>query len=269
MTYKEANNFYQMDEKKYYITKNIEFIEWISREVKNGYNCSLTYEQMQKLVDFLVDWYEIKYPNHYFDLKCGIYDDTIKDNQELSKNMNFEAFLYRLPLDILQLFRNHYVRYITIPYKENKERTVPYLLLFFDPVKGIVTNKMELEDLGLDNIQDLTMENLYNILRKKYKDLDTSEIKKCLNNRIVNFELLRKLLELSSLKMLYSNNTIPHYGYDRAKIFIDEFNEYLDNLNLDTFELDSIMQKDYSNTINETNISSNNTRIFLKRLRSR
>ena len=59
-------------------------------------------------------------------------------------------------------------------------------------------------------------------------------------------ELRHRILQLVALKLLYSRNTIPERGYERAKRFINEFNKELD-VKLTTKQIDEIVNKDYSN----------------------
>ena len=51
---------------------------------------------------------------------------------------------------------------------------------------------------------------------------------------------------MTTLKLIYSRNTIPEYGYERAKKLINEFNRKL-NINIKTNRIDEIINKDYSN----------------------
>ena len=57
----------------------------------------------------------------------------------------------------------------------------------------------------------------------------------------------KKILELTALKMLYSENTLPIYAYPRIKYFIKEFNETYD-IDLDCQRIDEIMNIDYQTT---------------------
>ena len=59
-------------------------------------------------------------------------------------------------------------------------------------------------------------------------------------------ELRHRILQLVALKLLYSRNTIPERGYERAKRFINEFNKKLD-LTLSTEQIDEIINRDYTN----------------------
>lgn len=59
-------------------------------------------------------------------------------------------------------------------------------------------------------------------------------------------ELRHRILQSVALKLLYSRNTIPERGYERAKRFINEFNKKL-GLELSTEQIDEIIHRDYTN----------------------
>ena len=59
-------------------------------------------------------------------------------------------------------------------------------------------------------------------------------------------ELRHRILQSVALKLLYSRNTIPERGYERAKRFINEFNKKL-GLELSTEQIDETIHRDYTN----------------------
>jgi len=95
---------------------------------------------------------------------------------------------------------------------------------------------------------DMTLDELLEIFEKEQKrNWDYTNLKESVYNHNVDLELRKRMLELASLKLLYSKNTIPERGYVRAQRFISEFNKHIPNLNLSTNKIDGIMQMDYSN----------------------
>ena len=62
MTITEAKRFYEKDTKDYQIEKNKDFLTWLKTSIKNGYHCFMKTEELQELIDSVVNWYEIKYP---------------------------------------------------------------------------------------------------------------------------------------------------------------------------------------------------------------
>lgn len=77
-------------------------------------------------------------------------------------------------------------------------------------------------------------------------EADYSELTNVVLTHKANIKLRNMVLKLIPLYMIYSKNTLPEYGYIRAKSFIRMFNKEYD-LNMDTEEIDEIMSRDYSN----------------------
>ena len=89
----------------------------------------------------------------------------------------------------------------------------------------------------------INLEELLTIFKAKYSsEFDFKELEKCIYYHEMDKELRKRILELVALKLLYSPNTLPKYGYKRAKRFINEFNQKL-NLNLSSEKIDEIMTK--------------------------
>lgn len=271
MTIKEVDNFYLCDKKEYDIENNKEFISWLNNKINKGYYCSMTTDNIKEMIDFLVNWYETKYPNRYFDNQNGIYDKTVKDNKSLCDNMDFNALLYRLSSQALYLIKNKYPRYLIISFINDSKYHMPYISLFIIPETGIITNKHELAECGIDvslyDKDDLTLENLLIILKNGNYNLNIDGIEKSLENRIFNRELLIKILEFASIKLLYSKNTIPDYGYERAKLFIHEFSSHIKDINFDTTKIDLLMNYDYQNMVfnKESSNLDRKTKFLIKR----
>lgn len=94
------------------------------------------------------------------------------------------------------------------------------------------------------------MEELLKVFEKKYYDeFDCAELRKCIYDHNCTIKLRNVILQLVALKLLYSDNTTPKRGYERAKRFINEFNENFD-LNLSTNEIDELITRSYSNEKN-------------------
>ena len=122
---------------------------------------------------------------------------------------------------------------------------VPYFLLRADHLTGKVLVDYNLDEY-LDDNKDIYLDGLLDVLSEKYADeLDFSELKVCINDHKCDMELRNRVLQLVALKLLYSRNTTPERGYERAKRFIGEFNKKM-GLNLTTDEIDDIINRDYS-----------------------
>lgn len=103
MTIAEAEKFYKQDTKKYDIKKNKELLTWLRKAIKNGYHSYIDIEDLQKLIDNITDWYEIKYPElakEFYEGALGVY---FSDMETLSGVMDIKQLVYRLPKKQLSL----------------------------------------------------------------------------------------------------------------------------------------------------------------------
>ena len=136
-------------------------------------------------------------------------------------------------------------------HRKNKEEyeplleEYPYFLLRADYMTGEVSNDYGLDEF-LNGEEDLNLDELLSIFNEKYTDeLEFTELKESVYNHNCDLELRHRVLQLAALKLLYSRNTIPERGYERAKRFINEFNEKL-ALTLSTEQIDEIINRDYT-----------------------
>ena len=97
MTIAQSEKFYEQDTKKYNISKNKELLSWLNNIKKNGYHQFIDTEHLQQLIDNITTWYEIKYPERELELYEGTKYINFEDIKPLSKEMDIEQLLYRLP----------------------------------------------------------------------------------------------------------------------------------------------------------------------------
>lgn len=71
MTIAQAKRFWKQDAKKYNISKNKEFLIWLKEKIKNGYHSFIDIKQLQELIDNIVSWYEMKYPEREMEFYEG------------------------------------------------------------------------------------------------------------------------------------------------------------------------------------------------------
>jgi len=264
MTIKEANNFYKQDEMKYEVATNKEFIKWYNNLIWDGYKPYMTTTNIQELIDKLVIWYEIKYPEKDFQKNEGITYPNFENIESLSKVMTIDELLYRLSNKEASIFKCNYrsgsggvyhneelgkdvsCTYIGFDRKMNDDKRPLYYTdvynFIIDSETGKIINSSSLPD-GYD-YDNFTILDLYNTLKDVWI-LNLKNVLKCIKNHEYDILLRNKILELTALKLLYSESTTPEHGYKRARIFISEFNQEL-NIKLDTSEMDLIMMEDYS-----------------------
>lgn len=270
MTSIQAKEFYEQDEKKYDIKRNKELLIWLSNIIKKGYHSFVDIDELQKLIDNITYWYEIKYPEREMEYYEGIKSFEYKDIEPLSKAMNLRQLMYRLPNNQKFLMECDYrsvVEGIKSVYDNNNQVIAEeteisikiieknkifesynkphWFLIHANAKSGQVTYSFNLKEYV--NINEISLEELLKIFKEKYSDiLDYSELESCILDHNYDIELRNKVLQLVALNLLYSNRTIPERGYLRALKFIDEFNKEM-NLELITDEIDEIIDRDYAN----------------------
>ena len=272
MTITEAKRFYEKDTKDYEIEKNKDFLTWLKTSIKNGYHCFMKTEELQELIDSVVNWYEIKYPERELEYFEGTRHLGFQDIRRISDVMDIRQLLFRLPHNQLCLMECGYrakgwgqypiyengkeidlkVQIFMKINKKNKEECNPwydettYFLLHADYMTGEVSNYYELEDY-IDNEENISLDELLSVFNEKYSnELDFTELTESVYDHNCDMELRDRILQLVALKLLYSRNTIPERGYERAKRFINEFNKKL-GLTLSAEQIDEIIHRDYTN----------------------
>ena len=272
MTIAEAERFYEKDTKDYEIEKNKDFLTWLKISIKSGYHCFIKGEELQELIDSVVNWYEIKYPERELEYFEGTRHLGFQGIRRISDVMDIRQLLFRLPHNQLCLMECGYrakgwgqypiyengkeidlkVQIFMKINKKNKEECNPwyggttYFLLQADYMTGEVLNYYELEDY-IDNEENISLDELLSVFNEKYSnELDFTELTESVYDHNCDMELRDRILQLVALKLLYSRNTIPERGYERAKRFINEFNKKL-GLTLSTEEIDRIIHRDYTN----------------------
>ena len=272
MTIVQAERFYEQDKKDYEIEKNKDFLTWLKTSIKNGYHCFMKTEELQELIDSVVNWYEIKYPERELEYFEGTRHMAFQDIRRISDVMDIRQLLFRLPHNQLCLMECGYrakgwgqhliyengkeigweAQIFMRISRKNKEESdswlgkAPYFLLHADHMTGEVSNNYELEEY-LDSEENLNLDELLSIFKEKYTDeLDFTELTESVYDHNCDMELRHRILQLVALKLLYSRNTIPERGYERAKRFINEFNKKL-GFALSTEQIDEIIHRDYTN----------------------
>ncbi len=270
MTIVQAEKFYEQDAKDYELENNREFLNWLNERIDEGYHSFMSVEGLQNLIDKIANWYEIKYPEKELEYMEGIRYNKFQDITPLSDVMDINQLFYRLSHFQLNLMECAYraTGWGQQPVYENGKEVdwkaqvfmrinkkgiaefspgkTPYFLLRADCMTGEVAPNLETDDY-LDREEKVTLEELLTHFSENFSDeLDFTELKNCVYDHQIDMELRNRVLQLVALKLLYSKNTTPERGYERAKRFIDEFNEQVE-LDLSTEEMDEIMYRDYTN----------------------
>lgn len=249
MTIDEVRKFYDCDEKKYFIAGNKELLSWIKENLKQDYALFLSTQDMQDFVDNLTYWYNLKYPDREMAFYEGTKDEDFKNVKPLSQAMDFNQLRYHLSkqnLFILDaLYRSSCLGVRNVYDKNNQvigTKKVVCLqidkkeeLSYFEPHSFLITADCDTGkvcDMAFlkENIKDkdITLDELLLILERDYSEqLSFPDVKKCVYNHSCDVTLRNYLLQLVALKLLYSLNTTPERGYERAQRFLKEMNKKL------------------------------------------
>ncbi len=243
----EIQNFYEMDTKEYDIDQNQEFLALF--EIFRNYDRDFNKEKIKHFMEKIVCFYEFKYPNEMFN---GTSQDSeeYKRMLEITKLMDVKQLEFRIHHDAKGVLINDYWDYFKIEIKRD-ETKYPYRNkeeYYFRVKEGIVKSNFPSfkKEIAFEN-EKTTPEEFYSILEQSDKVMDYSELKRILEAKHYTNLMKKKILELTALKMLYSENTLPIYAYPRIKYFIKEFNETYD-IDLDCQRIDEIMNIDYQTT---------------------
>jgi len=259
MTTKEKN--YSIFNKQYeLLEKKKEFQLWLKEEKEQGYSCSYHTKDLQKLLEFLSCWYEIKYPENDFNSDKNSRFDTISS---IAPAMDINQLLYRLPSEFLTILECPYrCKNLCIEKQYNDQITFSYLTLigislkhathlphqFFvraDPKTGKII-RIDNNPFLIAPKQNFTLEQLLNHLQNKpNNNLDYSDLSTVIKQHQMDIELRKKVLLLAAFELLYSENTTLESGYKRAQYMTQEFNEYIPDLQL-SFEKQN--EKSHSRT---------------------
>ena len=206
---------------------------------------------MQTLINYLTNWYEIKYPERELEYYEGIRYTNFEDVKKISGSMDIKQLMYRLPRKQLSLieccyracgwgqqpiyeedkivgWKSHIFMKITrddIYENDVWNEKLPYFFVNADPKTGIVEVNSDLEEFT--DKKNISLDELYALFSSHYsEELDYKELRECLYDRNCDLTLRYKILQLVALSLLYSKNTTPERGYERAKRFINEFNRF-------------------------------------------
>ena len=130
MTIEEARNFYIQDNKLYELNTNQDFLNYLDTITKLGYN-DLELEELQELINYIVNWYEIKYPDKELAYYNGIKDSNFLDIKSISQVMNIKQLLYRLTPKQVGLIEGKYYANGSYQIKEqdNTYKTITVIIL--------------------------------------------------------------------------------------------------------------------------------------------
>lgn len=250
----DMEKFYTEDLERYNISKNVNFLIWKKFIIKkNNYIEFIDNKELQDLIDRIATWYELKYPE----------SNILAEEENIyptCESFSFEQLKYRLSYNQFKLLQCPYRElanvvinspmdnvnfkiYISLPAKD--ENNEDFIILADKATGKVIIRENSILSKYVKK-HSILIDDLYDILIKENVKFDNKALLQAINLNKLDKELRNKVLNLAALKLLYSKNTTPYAGYERARKFIDEFNNNVDELNLSTNEIDNIIAKDYS-----------------------
>lgn len=250
MTGLEIDNFYKLDDKRYILEENKEFLKWYRDMLKNEFHPILDLKQMQKLINSIVLFFEFKYPDS---MLCDTMYSVSLGNEfmkcrDISEKLGMEQLKYRLKRDYVQFLDCSYRNYLFLHKFRNDlcELSIVDIEVHSDGslkknnLQELNDNKFLSDIKGIETIEDLLLR-----FQEEEANVDYSELKRVVLFHRNSVALRNKILQLIPFALVYSSNTLPKMGYKRAKSFMRMFHQEY-GIDFDYDELDEIMNRDYS-----------------------
>lgn len=240
--------------KRYILEEKNKLLNWIKKGLKNGCNVYSNIDDIEELIDIIVNWYKCKYPNNIIEMSessCGDklgrlfpQEDRFRKLDKLSSNMGYTELMFRIP--------KHLHPIIECWYKGNETDNVSAEIKFYTKYTlNVVTKKISIDKYDgcildnrfllnneCDNLLNFDCSTIEEFINKNENNQNFSleELDRMVATHEYDLETRNKIFNLIVLKLFYSDKIYSdkdiRYGYIRAKMFIEEFNKYIYNLNL-------------------------------------
>jgi hypothetical protein len=264
-------------------------VDYITQYKNEGYNIYSDISEIKKLIDFIVNWYEIKYPDNIIEMSKEAYISVRKSvlymimpihetrrTESLSKYMDYYQLMLRLPESMHRILECWYKGNdhdgnskfgTSIGLKDSLvEHNIPIDASVYygelDITKSILLDKyMKITCSSIDELVD------ENNLSKNvdYTEIDFSDPIKVVKTHNIDLEIRNKILNIIILK-LFQTSSSKINGYIRAKQFIDEFNKYIYNLNLSSDIIDSYIKEMFDESFDIQTVENNNDEYIIENI---
>ena len=172
MTITEVEEFYNQDQRKYEVVHNRKLLNWLKKKIKNGYDSFVEIECLQELIDSIVSWYEIKYPEREMEFYEGITHTDFEKMETFcesltklsTKDILSSPDFMTIWNDFLSWLQNYSCIEICTWSKSDKkflartlkeyESQIPYKLEFKDIQPIISANVMGKQTIGLGKVKE-------------------------------------------------------------------------------------------------------------------
>lgn len=239
-------------------------VAYIDQYQKAGYNVYSDISEISKLIDFIANWYEVKYPDNVIDMSIECYKQEVgngmyfhlaeppyalRKTENLSEYMDYYQLMLRLPRSMHKVIECWYKGNMSarssshimtsISLKESLVENVTHLLV--SEIDGYLDlNSTQFLKTNCATIDELIDKNKY-YNEEEFLNLDLSDPIKIVETHNIDLEIRNRIFNIIILK-LFESSPDKNVGYIRAKLFINEFNKYIYNLNLDSKIIDEEME---------------------------
>lgn len=210
------------------LSNDKEFLKFIKKEIKNGYQLELTLKEIDNLVNKVLIWYEFKYPIRYF-----IDKEFAENNINFKNKMTIEELLLRLNYEERQILKCDYTSTGggTRPiYNENGIvdfrpelffRINKFNFINFDPETGLIYDDAFSRLYTKEPYNIETIAELYRYLvNKNDKNIDFKELERIIKDKQIDKQIREYVIK-------YIEINIMQDSIDRAFLFKKEINEYI------------------------------------------
>ncbi len=251
MTIAEAKRFYETDRQEYIPEKNREFMAWLYEKLQKGYNPYLDLESIKDLIQKIKTWYEMKYPNRELEYRKGVISTEFEGINNISENMDFEQLRYRLhhseleTLDCKYRSNSGYCQPDWGGYDQRISDSTGWIDFIGFKVDAQLPSEMKIvrmmsataigglispyEMTRLDDFlptvptEFITIKDLIDIIRNS-SNMTSTDLDKIEFTHETDLELRTKIFDMINLALIYSKETIPEYGQERARKFSEDVN---------------------------------------------
>ena len=202
----------------------IDFYEWYDNRLMDGYNLSLSKEEVKRFVNKLVYWYESVVP------RCSCFLENTDEEisylfiDELKKRLTFKE------LGVLECYYRgksicggDATIVLYFPYKDNLYKRG---IVYVDKYGFIEKHNIQgFEDVNETFKKGIYIDYLANRL-KKVEQLNTKELDEFVKLHEIDILFREQVIMLAGLTLMCSDNVSYEEGIKNARKFIEDFNNY-------------------------------------------
>lgn len=232
----------EKDRQLYNVYKNEGLKGWFYYQQARGYESLFDLDEIHMIIYNLVDAFELKYPDKVYD----------EETKTFIKSFGCPVYeLYNQAKTLRQFYKGFYRTEQTRSLVEDYDKVGFFIKEEGSDKKVIFANSSTgvIEDISLMQFRKYFKKGItLDEFSEEIKDLDTitdyySELEASVFNHQCDLKLREEMFNLAITKLV-NNTENTEIGYQRACLFIKEYNEAFPNLNLSTDVIDTIVDKE-------------------------